>query len=160
MTNVNINQMKTIKVSHLDTENRKTVNYISHEQFKNSFVDECWKGEKRSHMKYTIFGYYHTKTVVTSPYGSQSVRVFEFPDTHAEAEANHRKCTNDNEARYRIEHNNSDVKILWALAKNGYMSYKTVHNIFKNESDNFIIFNSKQTYNKFMELRYNRNAIK
>lgn len=160
MTNVNINQMKAIKLSHLDTENRMTTSYISHEQFKNSFVDERWKGEKRTNNKYTIFGYYHTKTVVTSPYGSQSVRVFEFPDTHEEAEENHRKYTNDNEARYMVEKNNSDVKILWALAKNGYMSYKTVHNIFKNESDNFIIFNSKQTYNKFMELRYNRNAIK
>ncbi|QAY02381.1 hypothetical protein [Staphylococcus phage CH1] len=39
------------------------------------------------------------------------------------------------------------------------MSYQTVHNIFKNESDEFIIFNSKQTYNKFMKLRYNRSAI-
>ena len=155
----NLNNLKAIKVSHLDTENRRTDSYISHEQFKTSFVDERWKGERRSNMKYTIFGYYHTKTVVTSPYGSQSVRVFEFPDTHEQAELNHRKYTNDNKARYRIEHTNSDVKTLWALAKNGYMSYQTVHNIFKNVSDNFIIFNSKRTYNKFMELRYNRNAI-
>lgn len=156
---MNINQLKAIKVSHLDTENRMTTSYISHEQFKNSFVDERWKGERRSNMKYTIFGYYHTKTTVKSPYGGQSVRVFEFPDTHEEAELNHRKYTNDNEARYKIEHNNSNVKTLWLLAKNGYMSYQTVHNIFNNHSDNFIIFNSKRTYNKFMENRYNRSLI-
>ncbi|AVP40358.1 hypothetical protein HOS99_gp117 [Staphylococcus phage phiSA_BS1] len=156
---MNINQMKTIKVKHLDTENKVTETYISHDQFKTSFIDEKWNGEKRSNMKYTIFGYYHTKTVVKSPYGSQSVRVFEFPDTHAEAELNHRKYTNDNEARYRIEHSNSDVRTLWLLAKNGIMSYQTVHNIFKNESDKFIIFNSKRTYNKFMEYRYNRSLI-
>ncbi|AAX92264.1 hypothetical protein [Staphylococcus phage APTC_SA_12] len=61
--------------------------------------------------------------------------------------------------KFKIEKNNSDIKTLWNLAKNGYMSYQTVHNIFKNESDEFIIFNSKQTYNKFMKLRYNRSAI-
>ncbi|XWX31194.1 hypothetical protein WGPJNHAJ_CDS0147 [Staphylococcus phage PG-2021_19] len=156
---MNINQMKAIKVLHLDTENRMTTSYISHEQFKTSFIDERWKGERRTNNKYTIFGYYHTKMTVKSPSGAKSVRVFEFPDTHEEAELNHRKYTNDNKARYRIEHSNSDVKTLWALAKNGYMSYQTVRNIFKNESDRFIIFNSKQTYNKFMELRYNRSAI-
>lgn len=155
----NLNQMKAIKVYHLDTENRKTVSYISHDQFKTSFIDEKWEGEKRSNMKYTIFGYYHTKTVVTSPDGNQSVRMFEFPDTKAEAEESHRKYTNDNEARYRIEHNNSDVKTLWLLAKNGIMSYQTVHNIFKNESDEYIIFNSKRTYKKFMEHRYNRSLV-
>lgn len=155
----NINQMKTIRVKHLDEDNRVMTSYISHEQFKDSFVDEKWEGEKRSHMKYTIFGYYHTKTTVTSPDGSQSVRVFEFPDTHAEAEENHRKYTNDNEARFRIEKNNSDVKTLWALARNGYMSYQTVRNIFKNESDKFIIFNSKKTYDKFMQHRYNRSLV-
>lgn len=156
---MNINQMKAIKVLHLDTENRMTTSYISHDQFKTSFVDERWEGERRTNNKYTIFGYYHTKMTVKSPSGAKSVRVFEFPDTHEEAELNHRKYTNDNKARYRIEHSNSDVKTLWALAKNGYMSYQTVRNIFKNESDRFIIFNSKQTYNKFMELRYNRSAI-
>lgn len=156
---MNINQMKAIKVLHLDTENRMTTSYISHDQFKTSFVDERWEGERRTNNKYTIFGYYHTKMTVKSPSGAKSVRVFEFPDTHEEAELNHRKYTNDNKARYRIEHSNSDVKTLWSLAKNGYMSYQTVRNIFKNESDRFIIFNSKQTYNKFMELRYNRSAI-
>lgn len=155
----NLNQMKAIKVSHLDTENRKTVSYISHDQFKTSFIDERWEGEKRTNKKYTIFGYYHTKTTVTSPEGKQSVRLFEFPDTHEEAELNHRKYTNDNKARYRIEKNNSDVKTLWLLAKNGYMSYQTVHNIFKNQSDKFIIFNSKRTYDKFMEHRYNRSLV-
>lgn len=156
---MNINQLKAIKVLHLDTENRKTVSYISHEQFKTSFIDERWNGERRTHKKYTIFGYYHTKTVVTSPSGAKSVRVFEFPDTHAKAEENHRKYTNDNQARYRIEKNNSDVQKLWLLAKNGIIGYQTVHNIFKNESDEFIIFNSKQTYNKFMENRYNRSLV-
>ena len=155
----NLNQMKTIKVTHLDAENRMTTSYISHDQFKNSFVDERWSGERRTNKKYTIFGYYHTKTTVTSPYGSQSVRVFEFPDTHEEAELNHRKYTNDNAARYRIEHSNDDVRTLWLLAKNGFMSYQTVHNIFKNESDRFIIFNSKKTYDKFMKHRYNRSLI-
>lgn len=89
---MNINQMKTIKVSHLDTENRKTVSYISHEQFKTSFVDERWSGERRTNKKYTIFGYYHTKTTVTRSDGAKSVRVFEFPDTHAEAEERHKEA--------------------------------------------------------------------
>lgn len=89
---MNINQMKTIKVSHLDTENRKTVSYISHEQFKTSFVEERWSGERRTNKKYTIFGYYHTKTTVKRPDGAKSVRVFEFPDTHAEAEARHKEA--------------------------------------------------------------------
>ncbi|VEV88374.1 hypothetical protein, partial [Staphylococcus phage Stab23] len=156
---MNINELKAIKVKHLDTENRVTTSYISHEQFKTSFIDERWKGERRTNKQHTIFGYYHTKTTVTSPYGNQSVRVFEFPKSQAEAEANHRKYTNDNQARYRIEKNNSDVRKLWLLAKNGYMSYQTVRNIFKNESDEFIIFNSKRTYNKFMENRYNRSLV-
>lgn len=155
---MNINQMKAIKVTHI-TDNMEHVSYISHDQFKISFVDERWKGERRTNYKYSIFGYYQTKTTVKSPYGSQSVRYFEFPDTHEEAELNHRKYTNDNEARFRIEKNNSDVKTLWLLAKNGYMSYQTVHNIFKNESDRFIIFNSKRTYDKFIENRYNRSLV-
>lgn len=155
---MNINQMKAIKVTHI-TDNMEHVSYISHDQFKTSFVDEKWNDEKRKNMKYTIFGYYHTKTVVKSPYGSQSVRVFEFPDTHAEAELNHRKYTNDLEARYKIEKNNSDVRTLWLLAKNGIMSYNTVKNIFKNQSDKYIIFNSKRTYDKFMEHRYNRSLV-
>ena len=156
---MNINQLKAIKVLHLDTENRMTTSYISHDQFKNSFVDERWSGERRTNKKYTIFGYYHTKTTVTRSDGAKSVRVFEFPDTHEEAELNHLKYTNDNEARYRIEHSNDDVRTLWLLAKNGIMSYQTVKNIFKNESDNFIIFNSKRTYDKFMQHRYNRSLI-
>lgn len=155
----NINQLKAIKVLHLDTENRKTVSYISHDQFKTSFVDERWKGERRTNNKYTIFGYYHTKTVVTSPSGAKSVRMFEFPNTHEEAELNHLKYTNDNKARYKIEKNNSDVRKLWTLARNGYMSRKTVHNILENESDEFIIFNSKRTYEKYLNLRYDRSAI-
>lgn len=155
---MNINQMKAIKVTHI-TDNMEHVSYISHEQFKTSFVDERWENERRTNYKYSIFGYYQTKTTVKSPYGSQSVRYFEFPDTHEEIELNHRKYTNDNEARFRIEKNNSDVKTLWLLAKNGYMSYQTVHNIFKNESDRFIIFNSKRTYDKFIENRYNRSLV-
>lgn len=156
---MNINQLKAIKVSHLDTENRKTVSYISHEQFKTSFVDERWSGERRTNKKYTIFGYYHTKTTVTRFDGAKSVRMFEFPNTQAEAELNHLKYMNDNEARYKIEHSNSDVQKLWLLAKNGIIGYQTVHNIFKNESDEFIIFNSKRTYDKFMEYRYNRSLV-
>lgn len=89
---MNINQLKAIKVTHLDTENRKTVSYISHEQFKTSFVDERWRGERRTGKKYTIFGYYHTKTTVTRFDGAKSVRVFEFPDTHEEAEARHKEA--------------------------------------------------------------------
>lgn len=155
---MNINQMKAIKVTHI-TDNMEHVSYISHDQFKTSFVDERWKGERRTNYKYSIFGYYQTKTTVKSPYGSQSVRYFEFPNNQAKAEENHRKYTNDSNARYKVEYNNSDVKTLWLLAKNGIMSYQTVHNIFKNESDRFIIFNSKRTYDKFIENRYNRSLL-
>lgn len=61
--------------------------------------------------------------------------------------------------KYQIEHSNTDVRILWTLARKGYLSYKTVHNIFKNEIDGYITFNSKRTYEKFLKLRNNRSAI-
>ncbi|QXV86226.1 hypothetical protein [Staphylococcus phage SAPYZU_15] len=155
----NLNQMKAIKVKHIDNENRVTTSYISHEQFKTSFVDERWQGERRTDKQHTMFGHYHTKTTVTSPYGQKSVRVFDFPSNVKDAEERHNRHEADMQARFKLRKDNTRVRILWTLAKKGYFDYRTVHNIFKNESEDYIIFNSAQSYNKFRELENNTSAI-
>lgn len=60
--------------------------------------------------------------------------------------------------KYTIEHNNTDVKKLWNLAKNGVFSYQTIHKIFNNENEGFITFNSKYSYDKFKEFEYSTLA--
>ena len=80
-----IYEMKCIKTEHT-YEGETTVEYLTFEQFKNSFVDERWVGERRYNKQYSIFGYYHTKTIVTNPYnGEKSVRVFTFPKSQEQA---------------------------------------------------------------------------
>lgn len=88
----NFNQLQSIKVTYTDTDNNTRDSFISHDQFKTSFVDERWEGERRTKKKYTIMGYYHTKTTVTSEFG-KTVRTFDFPDTHQEAQERHDKAT-------------------------------------------------------------------
>lgn len=86
------NELKCIKVTHT-YEGETMTNYISYNQFKASFIDERWQGERRYNREYTIFGYVHTKTIVKSPTGSKSVRVFDFPNSVNEAETIHQQQT-------------------------------------------------------------------
>ena len=60
--------------------------------------------------------------------------------------------------KYAIKHNNTDVKKLWNLAKNGIFSYQTEHKIFNNENDGFITFNSKYAYDKFKQHEFTASA--
>lgn len=53
--------------------------YITLEQFKESYVKECWDGEVRSGEKYTSLGYYHTRTIVNFDKENRTVRDFIFP---------------------------------------------------------------------------------
>jgi hypothetical protein len=61
--------------------------------------------------------------------------------------------------KYRIEHSNTAVRKLWTLARNGIFSYKTINDIFKNEEDGYIVFNSKKTYERFKEYQYSPLAM-
>lgn len=58
-----------------------------------------------------------------------------------------------------MERSNTSVKKLWMLARNGVLSYETVKNIFKNEEDGFIVFNSKRSYEKFKEHEFSASAM-
>ncbi|WOZ17600.1 hypothetical protein [Staphylococcus phage vB_SauM-T-SE-E1] len=87
----NLNQLKAIKMTYTNLDGETIEMYLTHDQFKTSFIDERWKGERRTSKKYTIFGYYHTKTTVTSEFG-KTVRTFDFPNTHEEAEARHNEA--------------------------------------------------------------------
>lgn len=60
--------------------------------------------------------------------------------------------------KYKIKHNNTDVRKLWNLAKNGIFSYQTIHKIFNNENDGFITFNSKYSYDKFKKYEFTTHA--
>lgn len=48
-------------------------------QFRNSFVEERWEGERRYNKQYTKLGYFHTKTIVYFDSKTRTVRTFEFP---------------------------------------------------------------------------------
>lgn len=78
--------MKTIEMTHKHTDGTVTTEYISHNQFKSSFVDERWSGERRTQKAMTCFGEYHHKTTVTSPSGLKSIRTFKFPRNYKHAE--------------------------------------------------------------------------
>lgn len=60
---------------------------------------------------------------------------------------------------YKIEHSNTDVRKLWNLADNKVIARKTVENIFKNNVDGYIVFNSKQTYDTFKRFEYSTLAL-
>lgn len=90
----NLNQMKAIKMIYTNMDGEKTEIYLTYDQFKTSFIDERWKGERRTNKKHTIFGYRHTKTTVTSEFG-KTVRTFDFPNTHKEAEQRHFEQTGE-----------------------------------------------------------------
>ena len=78
----NLNQLKCIKVY----KNGEYDNTLSFNQYLRSYVDERWKGERRYNKKYTIFGYWHTKTIVIEPmYKLKSVAEFVFPNSISEA---------------------------------------------------------------------------
>ena len=80
---MNLEQIKCIKVNHT-VGGETTTEFISWETYQQSFVKERWSGERRTGRVYTIFGMANTKTTVTSPMGTKSVRTFEFPKTRAE----------------------------------------------------------------------------
>lgn len=61
--------------------------------------------------------------------------------------------------KYKMEHSNTDVKKLWNLAKNGVFDIKTVKNIFDNDTDGFITFNSKYSYDKFKQYEFSTSAM-
>lgn len=65
----------------------------------------------------------------------------------------------DCKGKPRIKHNNTDVKKLWNLAKNRVFAYRTVHDIFKNDVDGYIVFNSKYAYEKYKEFEYTTLAM-
>jgi hypothetical protein len=61
--------------------------------------------------------------------------------------------------KYKIEHTNTDVHKLWMLAENGVFSRRTVEKIFQNNEDGYIVFNSKESYDKYKELEYSTLAM-
>ena len=83
----NLESMKCINVKHYFNGGEEN-EVISFEQFKRSFVDERWTGERRTNKKATMFGYHHTKTTVKCPSDKRliSVRIFDFPSSRLEAE--------------------------------------------------------------------------
>ena len=74
--------LKCIKVY----KNGEYASTLSYNQYLRSYVDERWKGERRYNKKHTIFGYWHTKTIVIEPmYKLKSVAEFVFPSDIDEA---------------------------------------------------------------------------
>ncbi|MEJ7218446.1 hypothetical protein [Staphylococcus gallinarum] len=61
--------------------------------------------------------------------------------------------------KYKIEHSNLDVNKLWNLAKSGVFDIKTIENIFKNDNDGFITFNSKYSFNKYKQYEFSTSAM-
>ncbi|MFQ3843300.1 hypothetical protein AABD41_01475 [Staphylococcus pseudoxylosus] len=61
--------------------------------------------------------------------------------------------------KYKMENSNTDVRKLWNLARNGVLSYQTVHKIFENDCVGVITFNSKRTYDKFKQYEFSTSAM-
>lgn len=61
----------------------------------------------------------------------------------------------------KISYNNTNVKKLWNLAKNGIFDYRMVKDILINinESDDYIYFKSERSYKKFKELEFSTLAM-
>ena len=86
-------ELKCIKVIKEDEYSMT----ISFNQFLRSYVVEKWQGERRYNKKYTIFGYYHTKTIVIEPtYKFKTVTEFVFPSDIDEAIAIDKEYYKDN----------------------------------------------------------------
>ena len=83
--NKTLEELKCIKVVHT-YEGESTTDWLSFNQYYNSFVIERLKGERRTQKESTLFGYWHTKTIVTNPYNKhKSIRTFTFPANEEEA---------------------------------------------------------------------------
>ncbi len=83
-----LNDLKCIEHTLVNSRDEKIVSYISYNQYRKSFVDERWTGERRTGKIYTMFGYDHTKTTVR--FGNlKSTHTFVFPRSRAEAEKLH-----------------------------------------------------------------------
>ena len=83
-----LNDLKCIEHTLVNSRGEKIVSYISYNQYRKSFVDERWTGERRTGKIYTMFGYDHTKTTVR--FGNlKSTHTFVFPRSRAEAEKLH-----------------------------------------------------------------------
>ena len=61
----------------------------------------------------------------------------------------------------KINYDNTNVKKLWNLAKNGIFDYRMVRNIISNidESDDYIYFKSERSYKMFKETEFSTLAI-
>ena len=60
---------------------------------------------------------------------------------------------------YKIELNNTDISKLWMLARNGIFSKSTVYKIIDNSNDEYIIFNSRESYEKFRKFEFSASAM-
>lgn len=60
---------------------------------------------------------------------------------------------------YKIPCDNTNVQKLWNLTHNGLFTMKTIEDIFKNNDPEFIIFNSKQSYEKFKRFEFSNAAM-
>ena len=81
-----LNDLKCIKHTLVNSDGETTVTYITYNQYRTSFVDERWTGERRTGKIYTMFGYDHTKTTVR--FGNlKSTHTFDFPRSREQAEA-------------------------------------------------------------------------
>ena len=65
----------------------------------------------------------------------------------------------DNMHEYKIELNNTDVSKLWMLARNGIFSKSTVERILDNSDDEYIVFNSRELYEKFRKFEFSASAM-
>lgn len=81
-----LNELKCIEMTCTNTDGNTSKMMLSFNEFKNSFIDERWKNERRTKSIYTMFGKVQTRTTVTSPLGEKSIRDFDFPRTREEAE--------------------------------------------------------------------------
>ena len=73
-----IHRQEKVGTQWKDTEEPIVTN-LTLEQFKDSFVDEKWQGERRYNRQYTKLGYFHTKTINKFSDNIRTVRTFEFP---------------------------------------------------------------------------------
>lgn len=79
-------ELKCIIVYKFHNGVLEEINRIDFNTFKQSYIDERWRGERRTERKNTIFGNVHTKTTVNNnDLHLKFVTEFDFPKSLEEA---------------------------------------------------------------------------
>ena len=87
----NYKELKCIKHNRT-TEDGSFTDYLTFNQFKDSFVIERWENEERTGQRMTLFGTYHNRAEIKQE-RQTIVHTFIFPASMEEAKALHQQNT-------------------------------------------------------------------